>query len=466
MGKIKGITVTRPVRLPSSNLLTMADIIEGVNAVLNPGKPKINWFAPAKAAVAAVHIKDGKYADEISNPSVMYSGEVTNSGVKDLKVVAYKGTEGGLYVEGAGSDVTLDGAYISTAGDGEGIGGPSSGAAVKYNGKLTVKNAVISTNGRTRYATAAEEGGVLKVYDSVIWAHGIPYGEDIERPSALMSTPPPPLEIDGNTRCHCSMSNSSSYFYNSKIICDGWAALSTESSEGYVYLEANDCDIICTKRGYGAYSDPGCHDVFNDCNFEIADMAAIVAGNSDMTFNNCEADCGSYFALSHCVNGWAEEVAELTVTGGNIKTKKEAVLIKSHNIIIDLCDVKIESGKGVLVHTIKNDDPCTTNPGDAPYGVDVIMTDMDIKGDLIHEDPDRTMWVDLNSTIITGKMLNASVTFDVGSKWTATEDSFITLLSDVDTAQIDAYAGVTIIAKGKEKGNYDLASGGKLIVEA
>lgn len=129
------------------------------------------------------------------------------------------------------------------------------------------KNAVIDTNGRTRYATAAEEGSVLKVYDSVICAHGIPYGDDIERPDALMSTPPPALEMDGNTRTHCTMSNSSSYFYNSKIICDGWAALSTESSEGYVYLEANDCDIVCTKSGYGAYSDPG-HDYFNDCNFE------------------------------------------------------------------------------------------------------------------------------------------------------------------------------------------------------
>ena len=288
--KVIGRVVEKPEREPSLNMLTMADIITGVNAVLNPGKPPIDWFAPAKDAVAAVHVKDGKAT--VDNPAVMYDGSVSDSEVRNLKVVAYNGNEGGIYAEGAATDVTLDGAYISLAGDGEGIGGPASGAAAKYGAKLTIRDAIITTTGRTKYSTAAEEGSVLKVYDSVIWSHGIPYGENIPAPTALMSTPPPPLEIEGNTRTHCTMSNSQSYFYNSKIICDGWAALSTESSEGYVYLEANDCDIVCTKNGYGAYSDPGCHDVFNRCNLEMARMAAIVAGNSDMTFTDCEAKCG------------------------------------------------------------------------------------------------------------------------------------------------------------------------------
>jgi hypothetical protein len=463
MAIIKGVKVNRPERKPSLNIARMAEIVENVNAILNPGKEKIDWFAPDENAVAAVYIKDGKYIKDKSNANVKYDGTISDSKVMDLKVVSYDGTEGGIYVEGAASDVILDGAYISTLGDGMGIGGPASGAAVKYNGNLTVKNAIINTQGRTRYATAAEEGSVLKVHDSVLWAHGIPYGDDIKKPNALMSTPPPPLEIDGNTRCHCTMSNSSSYFYNSKIICDGWAALSTESSEGYVYLEANDCDIICTKSGYGAYSDPGCHDIFNRCNFEIANMAAIIAGNSDMTFNDCKVRCGSYFALSHNVNGWAEEVAELTVKGGNIKTVKETVLIKSNNIILNMKDVTISSEKGVFIQTIVNDDPCKTMPID-PYGVQVILTDMEIKGDIIHNDNEREMWLELSSTVVKGQMLNVNINFDKGSKWIATKDSKVKFISDVDLAQIDAFKGVTITAKGAVNCDYDLASGGKLII--
>ncbi|MBR5490464.1 MAG: hypothetical protein IKV79_04250, partial [Oscillospiraceae bacterium] len=440
--KVIGRVVEKPEREPSLNMLTMADIITGVNAVLNPGKPPIDWFAPAKDAVAAVHVKDGKAT--VDNPAVMYDGSVSDSEVRNLKVVAYNGNEGGIYAEGAATDVTLDGAYISLAGDGEGIGGPASGAAAKYGAKLTIRDAIITTTGRTKYSTAAEEGSVLKVYDSVIWSHGIPYGENIPAPTALMSTPPPPLEIEGNTRTHCTMSNSQSYFYNSKIICDGWAALSTESSEGYVYLEANDCDIVCTKNGYGAYSDPGCHDVFNRCNLEMARMAAIVAGNSDMTFTDCEAKCGSYFALMHCVNGWQQEVSELTITGGTIRTKKEAILIKSHNALIDMEGVDIASEKGILVHSIVNDDPCTTPVDHPPFGVNVSFEDMSLEGDLIHEDPIRDMWVSLKSTLITGAIKGATLSMDKGSKWIATADSDITLLTDLDPAQIDAAEGITV----------------------
>jgi hypothetical protein len=411
---INGKQKIKPERRECTELATMKEIITGVNAVLNPGKDPINWFAPASDAVAAVHVKDGKYEEKLSNPGVVYGGSVSDKEVKDLKVVAYGGNEGAIYVEGAGSNLTVDGAIISLSGDGQGIGGPASGASVKYNGQMTIKNAIINTNGRTRYATAAEEGSVLKVYNSVLCAHGIPFGDDIEKPGALMSTPPPPLEIDGNTRTHCTMSNSMSFFYDTTIICDGWAALSTESSEGYVYLEANNCDIICTKSGYGAYADPYCHDYFNDCRIATACMAAIVAGNSDMTFNNCEANCKTYFGLSHCVNGWADEVADFTIKGGKIRTGKDGILIKSHNVVVDMEDVDFKAETGVIVHTILNDDPCKTDPGDAPYGVNVILKDMDLEGDLIHEDPERDMWVELNSTVITGKIMNANVTFDQG----------------------------------------------------
>jgi len=464
---IKGLSLNKPSRKESTNMLMMTDIIEGVNAVLNPGKPKINWFAPDPKAVAAVHIKNGKYDRASSNSKVLYGGEVSDDELKDIKVVAYEGTEGGIYAEGAGSNVTVDGACISTAGDGSGIGGPSSGVAVKFGANLTLKNAVIDTTGRTRYSTAAEEHSVLRVYDSVIWSHGLPYGDNIPAPTALMSTPPPPLEIEGNTRTHCTMSNSQSYFYNSKIICDGWAALSTESSEGFVYLEANDCDIICTKSGYGAYADPGCHDYFNGCFIDTSCMMAICAGNSDMTFNDCTAKCGTYFGLMHCVNGWQEEVGEINITGGKIETGKEGFLIKSHNALINMDSVEFKSGNDVLVKTIVNDDPCATKVTEDVFGVNVNMKAMDVDGDLIHDDyKARRMWVKLEDTTIKGKMKNVTLNMDQGSKWIATGNSNVTFVNDVNPAQIDAPKGVTIKAEAAEAAEYTLSSGGKLVVKA
>jgi hypothetical protein len=196
----------------------------------------------------------------------------------------------------------------------------------------------------------------------------------------------------------------------------------------------------------------------------MARMAAILAGNSTMEFEDCNADCGTYFALMHCVNGWPQEVGDMTISGGRIRSKKEAFLIKSHNAILDMSEVDIASETGVLVHTILNSDPCKTPVDDLAYGVNVSFTDMSVEGDLLHEDTERRMWIDLTSTLLTGGITNGTLYMDEGSKWVATKDSSVHLLCDIDIAQIDAKEGVTITATGAEEGTYTLASGGKLVV--
>ena len=156
----------------------------------------------------------------------------------------------------------------------------------------------------------------------------------------------------------------------------------------------------------------------------------------------------------------------MEVIGGTIRTKKESFLVKSHNIIIDMTNVDIASEAGILVHTILNDDPCATKPDELAYGVNVLMTDMDVKGDIIHDDDQRDMWITLTSTVLTGTIKNALLRMDIGSKWIATADSNVTILGNLDPAQIDAPAGVTVTAIGSKAAEFDLASGGKLIVTA
>jgi hypothetical protein len=465
MEKIKPKLLNKPMRLPSKLSMKTAGIVNMVNSLANPGKPAINWFEGYPDAKAAVHIVDGESIEENSKRDIVFGGTIDNSQIKDLKIVAYQGNEGGIYVEGAGSRVVVDGAMMSISGDGKGVGGPATGAATKNHADLTLRNVIIDSYGKSRFCTVAEQFSTLRAYDSVFISHGVPYGEVFASVNGLMATPPPALEIGGNCRTHCTMSNSYSYFYNSKLICDGWGALSTETAEGFVYLEANDCDIIVTKQGYGAYADPDCHDYFNRCRFDIDGMASIIAGEGDMTFTDCTVSCASYFSLMHCVMGVPEEVGTLIVKGGTIRTKKEIVKIKSHNAQIEFTGAEIRSDTNVLIHTLWNDDPCATKPSDTPYGVNVILRNMDVTGDLLHEDPERAMWISLNSTTLYGAIINGNLTMDIGSKWTATADSNIQLLSEIDLAQIDAPKGVTIRARGGQKAVYELAGGGRLVVE-
>ena len=118
----------------------------------------------------------------------------------------------------------------------------------------------------------------------------------------------------------------------------------------------------------------------------------------------------------------------------------------------------------MLVHTIVNDDPCATKVTEPPYGVNVRLRGMSAEGDLLHEDTSRDMWVELRSAVLTGTIRGAHLTMDAGSKWIASANSDVTLLTDVDPAQIDAPAGVTVTVRGGQAGEFILAGGGRLLI--
>ena len=457
--------------------------IKGINPVIVPRIPYVpiepwDWFKengledkmggpPPMGAgpemTPSVYIKDGKRI--AGNDATLYGGDITDTTAEDVRIVSYDGSVGGIYAEGASTDFTVEGAVISLSGDGQGLGEKSAGAGVSDHAKLTLKDCLVDVNGLSRTATSASGGSVLKVYDSILVSHGAPYGADCPGEPPKMN-PPAPLEIQGNNRTHCTVQNSYSYFYNSLITCDGWAALSTDASNGFVYLEANDCKVVATKSGYGAYADWGCHDVFNDCKFDVACQAAIVAGEASVKFTGCELKCGTYLSLMHCVMGRHTEVGELSLTDCDVKTGKTAIEVHGQNVEVSLDNCNIVTG-GALMRTCKNADPNAARVNGRPTpGDELRMRDMTVTGDILHEDPERDCRVYMTSTCLTGAIQNAYVSMDQGSRWYATGDSNVILSDTVETAQIDAPAGVTIHAKAADgAGEYTLSSGGKLIVE-
>lgn len=413
---------------------------------------------------ASLHIENGEISEK-SRKQYVFGGNCDGKSGNDMRLVIYESDVGGVFAEGTATNFVLEDSAISISGNGQGLGGASSGAAAGNGGTLTLRNVVITTNGASRCATAADNYGLLRVYDSVLISQGGPFGEDAPTDRALKGGPPAPLEISGNCRTHCTTGNSQSYFYNSTIIGDGWAALSTDMSDGYVYLEATDCVVKMLKSGYGAYADTFCHDVFNRCEFDVASMAGIIAGESDMAFNDCTVNCGTYFAFLHCVGGPPTQVTTLKVSGGDVNCVSEAITVRSTNAVIDLTDTKISSESGVLIRSIVNPDPHSTKVrGKKVFGIRVNITDMDAEGDILHEDNDREMYLNLNSARVRGAIKGACLSMDLGSKWYATADSEVELISNVESGQFDAPEGVTIRAKGKASQEFDLYSGGKLIV--
>jgi hypothetical protein len=305
---------------------------------------------------------------------------------------------------------------------------------------------------------------MLKVYNSTLTSNGVPFEPDITNTEQKKQ-----LEIDGNSRTHVTLSNSYSYFYYCTVIAEGWAALSTDGAQGFVYLEANNCTVKTLKSGYGTYADGWCHNYINNCDFDVASMAGIIAGEADITFRNTKAKCGTYFALIHSI-GMPAEVSTLSVTGGEIATKSPVVLVKSANAEIKFDGVKMASESGILLKSTVSGDPQAANAantkGQDVYGIHATFKEMDIAGDIIHaEDKEnRTMTVYLESTTLSGAIKDALISINPLSMWIATADSNVTIIGNIVLSQIDAPAGVTITAVGAESGTFTLASGGTLIV--
>ena len=383
MRKITGKNIQRPDRREANYVRSVAQVIAAANS-LAPG-PDFDWFAPNPEAKAALHVKDGVYESNLSVQPALLGGSVESNKASSVRVEAGDGLTGGVFVQGKGT-YEVDGAWISLSGDCDGIGGPATGAAVCDGGELVVRNAVINASGLTHYATVAERNSVLKVYDSVLSSHGAPYANGEPQPNKPMQTPPPPLMIAGNSRTHCTMTNSESYFYNSTILADGWGALSTEAAEGYVLIEANDCTVVTVRRGYAAYVDPGCHVRLNRCKVDSADMCAIVGGECELSIVDSDVRCGANFLLMHSVFGEPEEVSEVTIRGGKIRSVNDSMLIKSRNIEMVLDGADIAADNGVLVRSIHNEDFLATPVGEDPYGVAIEMKNMTAEGDIIHTD--------------------------------------------------------------------------------
>lgn len=460
MSILNGKAVRRPERQEAAYVRTTQQVIDSV-AKLSPDGSSFDWFAHSPQARAAVWVQNGRYSPECSHPAAQLGGRVDENRLSGLRVMACDGRTGGVFADGDGR-FEVDDVVISVSGDSQGIGGPASGAAVDHGGCLVLRNALIDASGLTHYATAAEHGSVLQVYDSVLNSHGAPFGSGEPQPTAPMQTPPPPLMIEGNSRTHCTMTNSRSYFERCLISADGWGALSTESAEGFASIEAVDCKIVTVRRGYTAYADPGCHVDLRHCQIDSADMAGIIGGEAEMSFMACDVQCRANFVVMHSVFGEPEEVGSLTVSGGRVRSVKDAVLVKSRNAVLTFEDTHITAGNGVLIHSVVNDDFLATPVGEDPFGIEVKLREMDIQGDILHEDSQREMWLFLERSAVQGTIRGAHIALDSGSRWFAAADSEVTLMGQAGLDQFDAPAGVTIRLHGSGTGRYGLACGGVL----
>jgi hypothetical protein len=437
-----------------------------------PGAPPGMPIAqPETHYTAAIQYKDGKSAASQDAAVLLKGGQISASHASGFTLNANKPDINGVLIRGKQRQYTVSNANMKLTGNGSNdFAGVGSGIMAEGGATVVVRHVDIETSGRIRSAVTSAAGSILKVYDSTLRANGgeLPPGYTF-RGGPGMTSPPPGLHIGGTARTALTMDNSKSYFYNTKVIAAGWAAISTDNANGNVYVEANQSEIIVTGPGYGVYSDTGCHVVINDSKITTQTYSAIMAGVAELAFNNVTVNSEANSVMIHSVFGSPSELATLNIKGGTFNTNEAVILVRSANANIHIEGGSFSPKNGALIQSVISDDENATKVnGQATPGINATIQNAKLVGDLRHEDTDRIMHVSLQGTSIKGRISNVVLSLDAGSQWTATADSAVTLTGSVELNNIDAAKGVTIYATAGAgnslKGRYPLASGGSLIV--
>ncbi len=399
------------------------------------------------------------------------TARITGTSASGLQLRSTIDELNGLYVHGK-SAYTLSDSSINLAGHGRSdFEGIAAGVLARDDATLVLRNVHITTAGVVSAAATVTDGATLKVYQSTLVAHGGPVTSGyVRRIGPGMMEPPTPLGITGTARTTLAMGRSHAYYYDSTIDADGWGALSTDAARG-AYLEANHCVIRTLHSGYGTYADNGSEVVINDSTLDNASFNGIIAGQASMTFNGAQARSRGYGVMIHSVMGETREVPVLKIRGGRFDAANGIVLVKSANLDLAIDGTAMHSGNGDLLMVSKNDDANATRTNGKPvHGVHATFRNMQLSGNVIDKDPDRGLLLGLESTSISGRMENVSLTLDARSHWTASADSSVDLGAASGIGGIDAGRGVTITATADQAsplaGRHDLPGGGVLVVSA
>ncbi|MBQ9268316.1 MAG: hypothetical protein IJ206_02245 [Oscillospiraceae bacterium] len=446
------------------NLNEKTEFICGRNPLAENNRPS---FAKAEQTAAALWLKDGS-VDEEKSGAASCSGTVTDSGcVLNYQLESDTPELNAIVVEGGvsviqNSEIRLSGPGCSDF--------TCKGAAVlaESGAKVDLRGSEIVTNGATRSATIATTGATLKVFHSKLATYGGPLPEGyVPVIGPGMMEPPAPLGLGGNCRTHLSMDNSESYFYDCDIYAEAWAALSTDSSGGYVYLEANDSTINVGGNGYVVYADNGCHVVLNRCGISSGNVFGIQDGNSSIWFRDVKGACKGYGFLVHGGMTDLKDIGTIRLQNSDLLSAGPMFRCKSTNVDVYLKNCRITCTKGTILETLLTDDEFyykTRSHTPDDYGVQFTFEEMELFGDLKCEDPERKTCLNFADASITGGITGYPVlSLTDGSSWVATKDSEVMVC---DTAGIDAAVGVTIRAKSSNlpAGEIALPSGGKLVL--
>lgn len=455
-----------------SSLLALALALSLCGAAFASGGP--SGEASGGPAGAAIVVTDGKAAldeeyiaehgldvkyDSLSDTEV--SGLKLDTGDMLVSAVSVTGDDSVFTIHDA--DIHLgvneETAYVAsstTAGSG----------ALVNSGTLFINDSSIIVDGGANgaegghYAVKASGTGTLVVNNSRMIQTGRGGA------NGLTDNSPEPgsnngLLIVGFARSSMSVGASQTYYYNSYVETEGWAAMSTDSAAGggldfYSY----NSEGYAVSGGYGIYADSSCRDWLYATTLRGAEHGVIISNNGAVHVYSGAAATADDVLKYYPADGALTDAGSLIEAGRNcfyihspgrmtafgqqavvevadstLRTTEELndqqtlrdyaerysqgvadyldfirgslILVKSHSAKIDLTNVRCDSYSDTILMTALNADSSSRylalEKEDTPTAL--TMTDMDVSGDIKNFDYQRGVEVTLDNTAWNGASL-------------------------------------------------------------
>lgn len=426
------------------------------------GAPPPGDGAPETAAIV---ITDGAENPDAEYEPGAYSSYLSNVDgvltIDGLELTSGDYTFNGLVATGPDSVVRLQKCTIRLGVDAPATDDDTGGAATNIDNGATlyISDSELVVDGAARYVTANYNDAKLIVNNSTVTSTGSNDNTaDVAEPFSNAA-----LLISGTARANFSIGATQTYYYDSVCTAEGWAALSTDSATGNgLDFYAYNTEGIAENGGYSTYADTNCRVWLYGSRLTAAEIGCIISKNGQIHSYDSHsapedvmqyhegrevsvdssivggrnavmihapdmmgqglmaADCGTFYAENTALatdndlrstkdyNDYGEAVgAYIDDVSGDI------FLIRSTSADIQLKNVTMDSYNGVLVHTVLNADSMgnflAAGDGEQVNPVAVSMEDMDVTGDILHEDYQRQMTVDLEHTTLTGKLVSGTM---------------------------------------------------------
>lgn len=396
-GKMLTLSVDGVSTAPEAGEYSGSIVLTVSDPYVVPGKTDPFLHGKDLPIRAAYYIRDGKTDEGICIPVVFQGGVIDETHCEGVKCVSLEDDFTGIIVDN--SEYLVKDCEFDFTGEGAndnyGVGAAVLGLG---KAKITLDNVTFKAeNGVTRALTYVADDTELTVKNCTIINHS---GPTTRMAPAWM------LGLRGTNRptqlCDCAKA----VYTDCYIESNGWGLFSVEGAKDCSVLVKDSTAVLKgdATRGYGMMSIAKCVDTFDHSKVSVQGYAFLICnpGAQGVITGGSEVEATVYGAMI-----FRNHSGKMTVNkGSRVRSGESMFVVKGSQTSIECDDCVLETGNGVLIQLMDNDEPGMQRVNFKPSNDE---EDVPAEGrDLSSANPDEDIFARFSNMELKGDMFNST----------------------------------------------------------